>query len=314
MSSQNPAARMAMPGAIDLAALATAREAQAKADERRAAIADGTLVALVIDVTEATFQAEVIEQSATVPVIIDLWATWCEPCKQLSPILEKLTEEYAGRFILAKVDVDVNPRVSQAFQVQSIPSVVAVINGQPVPLFQGALPEAQVRQYLDELLKVAAENGVTGVAGAAPAGEPAGEPAPDARFDAAFDAVEAGDWELAETAYRAILAQTPADSDAQAGLGQVLLLRRTEGVDPAQALSAAQDEPESLAAQSLAADLELISGRVDEAFQRMVELVRISSGDDRTAARDHLVGLFHLVGDADPRVGKARMALANALY
>lgn len=305
---------MAMPGAIDLAALAAAREAQAKAEERRAAIADGTLVALVIDVTEATFQAEVIEQSTTVPVIIDLWATWCEPCKQLSPILEKLTEEYAGRFILAKVDVDANPRVSQAFQVQSIPSVVAVINGQPVPLFQGALPEAQIRQYLDELLKVAAENGVNGVAGAATPGEPVDEPELDPRFDAAFNAVEAGDWEAAEAAYRAVLDQTPADADAKAGLGQVMLLRRTEGVDPTQALSAADDEPESLAAQSLAADIELISGRVDEAFARMVGLVRVSSGDDRTAARDHLVGLFHLVGDSDPRVGKARMALANALY
>jgi putative thioredoxin len=305
---------MAMPGAIDLAALAAAREAQAKAEERKAAIADGTLVALVIDVTEATFQAEVIEQSTTVPVIIDLWATWCEPCKQLSPILEKLTDEYAGRFILAKVDVDANPRVSQAFQVQSIPSVVAVINGQPVPLFQGALPEAQIRQYLDELLKVAGENGVTGVAGAAPADAPADEQAADPRFDAAFDAVEAGDWATAEAAYRTILDQTPADAEAQAGLGQVMLLRRTEGVDPAQALAAAADEPESLTAQSLAADIELISGRVEEAFQRMVGLVRSSSGEDRTAARDHLVGLFHLVGDADPRVGKARMALANALY
>jgi putative thioredoxin len=309
---------MSMRGAVDLAALAAARDAQAKAEERRAANPPGTPGALSFDVTEESFQADVIDQSFVVPVVIDLWATWCGPCKTLSPVLEKLVVEYAGKFLLAKVDVDANPRISQAFQVQSIPSIVAVVKGQPVPLFQGALPEPAVRQYLDELLKVAESVGLG--AAAAPDGEGAPEtdaeeePPGDPRYDAAYDAVQRGDWEAAEAAYREVLAQSPADSEAQAGLGQVALLRRTDGVDVAAALADADANPDSVPAQTLAADVELLTGRVEQAFARLVELVRRAGGDDRTAAREHLVGLFQLVGDADPQVAKARTALANALF
>lgn len=304
-----------MHGVVDLGALAAAREAQAKAEERRAQNPPGAPTAVSFDVTEASFQADVLDQSFVVPVVVDLWATWCGPCKQLSPVLEKLAQEYAGRFVLAKVDVDANPRISQAFQVQSIPTVVAIIKGQPVPLFQGALPEPSVRQVLDELLRVAEENGL----GAVPPADGdddavAEEPAADARFDAAFDAIERADWDAAEVAYREVLAEDPADLDAQAGLGQVALMRRTEGVDPEAALARAGAEPDSVEAQAVAADVELLTGRVEQAFTRLVELVRRTSGDDRAAAREHLVGLFALVGDADPRVASARTALANALY
>ncbi len=304
-----------MHGVVDLGALAAAREAQAKAEERRAQNPPGAQPAVSIDVTEASFQADVVDQSFVVPVVVDLWATWCGPCKQLSPVLEKLAQEYAGRFVLAKVDVDANPRISQAFQVQSIPTVVALIKGQPVPLFQGALPEPSVRQVLDELLRVAEENGL-GAATAAEeqeAGEPE-QPESEARFDAAFDAIERADWDAAEAAYREVLAEDAADPDAQAGLGQVALLRRTEGVDPQAALARAEAEPDSVEAQAVAADVELLAGRVEAAFDRLVALVRRTSGDDRAAARDHLVGLFALVGDSDPRVSPARTALANALF
>ncbi|HSN06286.1 MAG TPA: tetratricopeptide repeat protein, partial [Candidatus Angelobacter sp.] len=136
----------------------------------------------------------------------------------------------------------------------------------------------------------------------------------DPGFDTAYDAIEVGDWDAAEAAYRAVLAVRPGDPDAEAGLGQVALLRRTDGTDPAAALAAADAAPDSLEAQALAADVELLTGRVDEAFARIVELVRRTSGDERTAAKDHLIGLFALVGDADPRVAKARTALANALF
>ncbi|MGD9956591.1 MAG: tetratricopeptide repeat protein [Candidatus Nanopelagicales bacterium] len=319
MSTPNPAARVPLRGAVDLAAIAAAREAQAKAEERLAQQGGApTASALVLDVDEAGFQA-VVDLSFRVPVVVDFWATWCQPCTLLSPILERLAVEGDGAWVLAKVDVDANPRIGQAFQVQSIPTVFAIVKGQPVPLFQGALPEPQVRQYLEELLRVAEANGVTGridhdgaVEGDADAvldDEPAGDP----RFDAAYDAIENGDWDAAEAAYNAVLAQSPADADAKAGLAQVALLRRTDGADPEAAFAAADAAPESLEAQALAADIELLTGRVDESFDRIIALVRRTSGDERAAARDHLLGLFLLVGD-DPRVTRARAALASALF
>lgn len=315
VSTQSPPPQVPLRGAVDLAALAAAREAQVKAEERRAATPPGAPTVLSFDVTEESFQSDVIDQSFVVPVVIDLWATWCGPCKTLSPVLEALTTEYAGRFVLAKVDVDANPRISQAFQVQSIPSVVAIIKGQPLPLFQGALPEPAVRQYLDELLRVAAENGLGEPGPSVGDGEaPEPEPAEDPLLDAAFEAVERGDWDGADAAYQQILAQAPADPDALAGMSQVALLRRTEGTDPVAVMAAADAAPDSLPAQALAADVELLSGRTEAAFARLVALVRRSAGDERTAARDHLLDLFRLVGDHDPSVAKARMSLASALF
>ncbi len=312
MSTSIPPSRVPLHGAVDLAAVAAAREAQAAAEQRLASGAVPPPSSVVLDVTEADFQTEVIDRSFQVPVIIDLWAEWCGPCKALSPILERLAEQDAGAWLLAKVDTDAEQRIAAAFQVQSIPSVFAVIKGQPMPLFQGALPEPQVRQFLDEVLRVAAANGVTGRIG----GEPAEtvEPEGDPLFDAAYDAIEAGDWDAAEEAYRAILAAHPGDADATAGLGQVALLRRTDGADPVAAFAAADAAPDSLEAQALAADIELLTGRVDEAFARIVALVRRTSGDERNVAKDHLLGLLALVGEADPRVAKARTALANALF
>ncbi len=314
MSSPYPPSRVPLRGAVDLAAVAAAREAQAAAEQRLASGAVPPASAFVLDVTEADFQTEVIDRSFQVPVVIDLWAEWCGPCKALSPILERLAEQDAGAWLLAKVDTDAEQRIAAAFQVQSIPSVFAVIKGQPMPLFQGALPEPQVRQFLDEVLRVAAANGVTGRVGGEAGEQGPAEPEADPGFDTAYDAIEAGDWDAAEAAYRAVLAVRPADPDAEAGLGQVALLRRTDGTDPVEALAAADAAPDSLEAQALAADVELLTGRVDEAFARIVELVRRTSGDERSAAKDHLIGLFALVGDADPRVARARTALANALF
>ncbi|MGN6244729.1 MAG: tetratricopeptide repeat protein [Motilibacteraceae bacterium] len=301
-------------GAVDLGALAARREAAARA----AAAPSGPAPAgVVIDVTEATFEAEVVNRSMTVPVVIDLWADWCGPCKQLSPVLERLAAADAGRWVLAKVDVDANQRIAAAFQVQSIPAVFAVIKGQPVPLFQGALPEGQVRQYLDELLRVAEANGVTGrvdVEAPGEAPEPAAEPAHDPRFDEAYDAIERGDWDAAATAYRSLLDQAPGDADAKAGLAQVELMRRTDGLVPAAALSAADAAPADVDAALTAADVELLEGRVEDAFARLIACVRAVFGDERDRVRARLVELFEVVGSDDPRVAKARTALANALF
>ena len=302
-------------GAVDLAALAPRSAPAAAAAGADRPGAASTVAGVVVDVGEADFQA-VVDQSMTVPVVIDFWADWCGPCKQLSPILERLAAADDGRWLLAKVDLDANPRLGEAFQVQSIPAVFAVVKGQPVPLFQGALPEAQVRQYLDELLRVAEANGVSGrlQVGDAPPDETAAEPEVDPRWDEAYDAIERGDLDAAAAAYRALLADAPGDGEAQAGLGQVELLRRTQGLDPTQARQVAAERPDDVAAQTAVADLDLLGGHVEDAFSRLLDLVRRLSGDDRDAVRTHLVGLFELVGNQDDRVAKARTALANALF
>jgi putative thioredoxin len=253
----------------------------------------------IIDVTEATFQTEVLERSLTTPVVIDFWADWCGPCKQLSPVLEKLAVEGNGAWVLARIDVDANPRIAQAFRVQGIPMVYAVVGGQPVDAFTGVVPESQLRPWIEALLR---------------AGGVEAEVPPDPALVAADDALVNGDLDEAERGYKKILSDKPADEAAAAGLAQVALLRRIAGVDPAAVLAAASAAPTDLAKQSLAADVEVISGHAEQAYARMITFIRRTFGDDREKARSHVVSLFAVAAPDDPAVTAARRALANALF
>ena len=321
-------------GAADLGARQTAaqrRQQQAARAADQATASNGAGVA-VFDTGDETFAADVVERSRTVPVIVDLWAEWCGPCKQLSPVLEKLATEAAGSWVLAKVDVDANPQLAAALRVQSIPMVVAVVAGQMVDGFLGALPEAQVREWLGQVLAAAEQLGVRpaadGAAGAQPgpadeaAAGPAGPGGPKMpggtpshpAFERAQQAMERGDLDAAAAAFGEVLAATPDDPVARLGLAQVELIRRVNGYDQAQARREAAEHPEDVAAQCRVADLDLAMGKIDQAFDRLLGAIRRTTGEERDQARRHLLSLFEIFPPRDPRVTKARSTLSSLLF
>ena len=321
---------MSMSGVVDLAAVKAAQEAKAKAEQARAEAArqggaPGAVspADLVIDVDEAAFEREVLQRSAEVPVVIDFWAEWCEPCKQLSPVLERLAVEYNGRFLLARIDVDANQMLMQQFGVQGIPAVFAVVAGQALPLFQGAAGEVQIRQTLDQLVQVAEQRfGLTGLT-VDPDAEPGGgqtaaETVPvgpyDALLEAAVRALDSGDFGGAVQAYKNVLSDDPGNPEAKLGLAQAELLERVQDLDPQQVRADAAAKPADAQAQIAAADLDLVGGHVEDAFGRLIETVQRTVGDDRDTVRLRLLELFEVVGADDPRVAAARRALARALF
>ncbi|MFE0027948.1 tetratricopeptide repeat protein [Amycolatopsis sp. NPDC059021] len=317
-AAKSAAMSAALSGAVDLSALKARAEAARK---QPAAPPEGGGPApsgngapsgdAVIEVTEATFQAEVVERSLRQLVIVDLWAEWCGPCKQLSPVLEKLAGESNGAWVLAKVDVDANPRIAQLFGAQSIPTIVAIGAGQPVDAFSGALPEPEIRKWLGALMD-ALRDKLPSITAAEQGGSPVEEPE-DPRFTEAETAFERGDFAAAQAAYERILDVEPANEQAKTALAQVKFTARAEAADP-EALAKADADPSDISAQLAAADLEVAEQQVEAGFARLIATVRRTAGDDRNKVREHLVALFDLFDPADERVMKARRDLASALF
>lgn len=295
------------PGAVDLSALA----GQAKA---AAATGPGG-ASYVLDVTEQTFD-EVMQKSMQHPVIVELTSPRAN-AQQLSDTLTELANAAGGKYLLARVNAETEPRIVQAFQVQAVPTVVAVIGGQVAPLFQGVQPRDQVEAIIAQVLSAAVANGIVGtaqpVAGAEPTeGDAADEP--DPRFAAADEALERGDFAAAEAEFDTLLAADPNDSEAKAGKAQVGLLARSSGLDAPAVLAAAAEAGADVDTHLQAADVEMISGSPEAAFARLLGLVRTKAGDEKDRARLRLLELFETLDGADPRVLKARRDLMTALF
>jgi putative thioredoxin len=330
MSTDQPAAGQpaaaSARGAVDLAAFAGGAAAQgtgAGQDPRAAqappapgaagAPPSGGGGAWARTVGEAEFP-ELVQLSSTVPVVVSLGRGADPASRDLAVALSSAVDAYGGRLVLGVVDADRSPTIPQAFRLppEQLPAVVALIKGQPVPMFQGSMPADQLRSLFDELLQLGLQHGVAGTVPAM--GAPAAEAPLPPLHQEALEAIDAGDLDRAASAYRQALAEKPNDADAQTGLSQVELLRRTEGADPAAARQAAADNPDGLEEQMAVADLDIVGGHVEDAFARLVALVGRTAGDDREKVRARLVDLFGVVGNQDPRVAKARQALARVLF
>ena len=257
-----------------------------------------------LEVTAANLTAEFLPLSITKPVIVIAWSVRSPESMEMVNVLGGLEKSYQGSWALARLDIDAEPQVAQAFQTKNVPYAIALIGEQMVPLFEQSYPEAQIRLVLDKVLTLASEQGI----GAAPV--EISEP----EEDEAMLALEAGDFVTAEAAYKKLLARKPADSFAKLGLAQTQLLIRTSGLELSTVLENANKTPSDVTLQLQAADMEIANGGVEDAFNRLLRVVKNTSGDDRTKVREHLLTLFTLVDPTDPRLLSARSALANALY
>jgi putative thioredoxin len=319
--TQQPFSR---PGAIDLSGLGRPAP-QAGAPAAPAAPSAGasggtpagTGASYSVQVDEQSFQG-LLEQSMTAPVLLVFYSRTRMPeSGQLADDLVTVVEEHEGRYLLGLVDIDAAPQIAQAMQIPSIPLVVAVVDGRPMPLMQDPLPIEELRTALTQVGQQLTAQGIAGRhqprSSVAPAAE-GDEEAIDPRYAPAQDALVAGDIDGAVAEYQKLLDANPADAEAAGGLAMAKVMQRTQGVDLNEARAAAAECPDDIDAQTMVADLDMLGGHVEDAFTRLVNLVARTADADRTKARDHLLGLFAAVGNDDPRVLAGRRNLASALF
>ncbi|WP_372736031.1 co-chaperone YbbN [Nocardioides sp.] len=317
--TQQPFSR---PGAIDLSALKRpagpppGAGAGAPAGGASGSAAGGGSYWMEVD--QQNFQ-HALEASMSAPVLLAFYSpTRLPESEQMARDLAVVAEEHEGRFLAGLVNIDTSPEIAQAVQLPSVPFVFAVLDGRPAPLIQDVMGLDDLRAALNQVMQQLTAQGMTARhqprAAVAPAEGDAPEPAEDPRYAPAQDALAANDFDGAVAEYQRLLNANPADSEAVAGLAMTTLLQRTQSVDPEAARAAAEADPDDIGAQTMMADLDLLGGRVEEAFGRLIDLVRRTSGDERNAVREHLVGLFTAVGNEDERVQAGRRSLASALF
>lgn len=257
-----------------------------------------------IEVTVENLSNEILPLSLVRPVIVLMWTSRSSESVEMIKTLGKLELDYKAAFSLARVDIDANPEVAQAFQTKSVPYAVAIIAEQMVPLFEQAYPEAQVKMVIDKVLTLSSEQGV---------GEAPFEHIEPEETDA-MNALESGDYVAAEAAYKKWLARKPSENLAKLGLAQTQLLMRTEGLDLSTIIAQSTATPTDIDLQLKAADVEIVNGGVEAAFTRLLHAVKATSGDERAKIKNHLLDLFALVDQSDPRLAAARKELASALF
>lgn len=267
----------------------------------------------VVEVDERSFE-QTVQGSLRYPVVVEFYSPRAPEQERLSADLKALADAAAGRWLLARINVDTAGQVAAALQIQAVPTVVGLVSGQLVPLWQGTLSKQEASAYINELLRLAAQQGLVGKAEPVAAPAPEGDqPVTDPRLAAAYQAMEAEDYEGAEKAFTELLKTSPNDAAARAGQAQAGLLRRVSTLDPA-SLAARLKDPGDLEAVLLAADLDAAQGAPEKAFERLLEVIRRGPGEPRDQARVRLLDLFETFGPTDPAVLKARRALATALF
>ncbi len=312
--TQQPFSR---PGAIDLSGLGKPAPQAGAPSSPPTTTPTGAGSSYSVVVDEGNFQG-LLEQSMTAPVLLAFYSPSRMPeSVQLADDLAIVVGEHEGRYLLGLVDIDAVPQIAQAMQIPSVPLVVAVVDGRPMPLLQDALPIDELRTALTQVGQQLTTQGITG------RHQPRASTAPDAegeeelvdpRYAPAQDALAAGDIDGAVAEYQKLVDANPADVEAAGGLAIAQVMQRTQGVDLAQARAAAAESPDDVDAQTMVADLDMLGGHVEDAFTRLVNLVARSEDPDRSRARDHLLGLFAAVGNDDPRVLAGRRSLASALF